>query len=948
MEAAIRFSQNSVTGSDQRFLIADVANRNFKLCNIRNEAHRSGPIALEYDTTKSASKVPPFRAFDWHPHPDFEHLVAVGQSSGEVALLNLSEGKGHESPPIVFPVKPQRPCNAVSISSEHLLAVGLERPRSDFCLHVWDFAQRLPPTQSASGSSNSYLGAKGSYEPLHKFANGDTVYSSKFFPTSPQLLLAGLRSQQLKLYDLREGNNVSNTGLQFSTRCVNNLAIDWQDENFFASCSPKGKDAGICLWDRRMTSRMNPMLTPHANQRPESSLELTDVVGPSAEIWSLRFSKSKRGCLGTLSSDGKLRMYEFGRDMAVEEYKVLQQNEEHWEKELPQGTYLERAQDVEKVALQASGSSEGSKVVSFDFRTRQDASSEEQPFIVLMSNGNVVSAVTTASPVPTLLHPSGFIMYGNKFMTGPTSKSGGPTEQELTAKMRALKTTPSTHLSQSQVQVDSRSRKDGTLKRDIESSLDDEPWQADMGLAETATSVPKFISQHDIAKARCAKGYGVDPSVNKDLVSQSVRLTTLWNYVERASQFNKWSVRNTGNLDLSYLGIYSVWMEDVPAPELTLRNIGGSVKYATNVLLSKSIEGLVKQLQLPNFERLVYTNYVFNRQLCLYLSNASWTIDQLKEWTKDLVDKGQHSKAAFVALLSGEEKLARDCLLDKKANKDQRTLGLAFSGAMKRRSSRNRDHGTLFMKDPDDDDKLWLTTVDHALSTITEVYARGVLMYLKNLSWEEFLRARLAIPLRLRLAVAIRHLDDSALTKYISKMTSTVAVNGDLEGVHLTGLATTQAFDLFQSYIIKTNDLQTSVLALCRTIPRYITDAAIRRRFESWKAQYRADIMSWGGELYLERAEFDVMSAKHAIDNVTGKSLIKPPPPQVRLVCSHCNGDLAHHSVGQEDSGTSKSGSTVTHNSKTNPLTPAVAAAKGTVCPHCAEDYLDVVSVTNR
>lgn len=926
MESAIRFSQNSGAGAGQRFISVDVSNKSFKLCRIKQEPTISSE-AVEYDAIAASVKVPPFRAFDWHPHTDFENLVAVGQSSGEATLLKLSSPSDVEHSSVSFSVRSQRPCNAVSLSSNHLLAAGLDRVRTDFCLNIWDFSQRLPTPSTGSIS-------KSSVDPLHKLAPGDTITSLKFFPSSPQHLVAGSRSQFVRLYDLREANTVSNTGLQFSTRCVHNLAIDWQDENYIASCYPNGPDPSICLWDRRMMARLNAMHSSYGTRQPEASLELKNAIDMPGSIWSLRFSKSKRGCLGVLSSSGQLKVYEMGRDMIVEEYRPSKDDEEIWEVQSPQEAFLESSQDVAKASVTSQANASSARVVSFDFTTRQDHNG--QPcLITLYSDGQIKLAATSPPPVPTSIHPAGFIMHGNKYIEA-SLKSGNP--QEVSAGLAAIRAKAEPQ--NARVQAYAQARKDGTAMAGKDSSLDSQAWQADLGYREQTVKVPDLLSFQDTYKLRCQNGYLFDPSVNKSLVEENSWLHGFWEYIERALLLNKSSTLVQDNLDLSYLGVYSIWMEDLPATELATRNKGHS-NYPNNSRLQKTIETLVRRLQLPAMKH-VATEYHFNRQLCLYISGLSWSKDELKEWTSGLVEQGQHSKAAFLALLSGESNLASRCLLDKKGNKDQRSLALAITGAIKRKpkpvSTQEQAHldsdSDSGNEPTDDDDEPWLSAINNTLAVTTEPYARAILQYVKTFSWSNVIQTQTALPFKYRMAVAIRHLDDSALTKYISETTSKAVETGDLEGIYLSGIGTTKAFDLLQQYVYRFADLQSSVLALTFTIPRYLNDPTILRKFDAWKKQYRKDIMSWGEDFKYKRTAFDVFGARFAIDNVTGEKLIKPPPPQIRLVCTYCNGGLAHHEQGIKKENRDKP-DTGTHDAKASSLTPATAAAIGTVCPHC-------------
>lgn len=948
METAIRFSQNSQPdNTEQRFISVDVTNKSFKLCQATTVSKKASSV-LEYDVVAASTKVPPFRAFDWHPHKDHENLIAVGQSSGEATLLSLIRPGESDPGTLSFQVRSQRPCNAVSLSSNHLLAAGLDRVRTDFCLNIWDFSQRLPSAVASTTSPKSPSFGKGFTEPLHKLAPGDAITSLKFFPTSPLHLIAGSKAQWVRLYDLREANSVSNSGLQFNTRCIHNLAIDPRDENFIASCSPSGDTASISLWDRRMMARSNSgTYSIHDTRQPEPSLELKNVVDAPGSIWSLRFSKSRRGCLGVLSSTGQLKMYDMGKDSVLEEFRSVEAHESEWEVQLPQEIFLDRSQDVQKPFAATSGNRDDkARIVSFDFTTSQD--DRGQPRLITLSGQGEIRTVTpSAAPQPTILHPSGFLMHGHKYL-----QSSLTTSESISDEINAIKSKAEPRNLQRQAYSESKARGSTT---DRKSSFDNQAWMADLGFHESTSSLNELISLTSLTQARCKNGYALDPTVNKKLTSNNKWLSGFWSWCSWAQQLHKLSALTQDNLDLSYLGVYSIWMEELPTSALATRSLGSS-QYAANVRLSKTIEALVRRLQLPA-TRQVSTEYHFNRQLCLYISNLAWTTSELDAWSTSLSLSNKHSKAAFLALLSGNRSLAIRSLKAKGSNQTHHFMALAISTSHRKPTQTStQDQSNLDSDDESDpdsgtseDDTLRLSLLTDTLSTQTDPFARAILTFLKTTSWPTVLTTETSLPMRYRLALALRHLDDGALTTWISNTTTRTISAGDLEGINLTGTGTPQSLHLLQAYTARFTDLQTSVCALATTIPRYVRDPPILRAYHAMRQTYRAEIMSWGGDAMLDRVAFDVACARAARDNVTGDTLIRPPPPQVRLVCAACAGGLAHHEAGglEESGGSNGGGGGGGEQKKKQPQQPsgaalngssanaATAAALGTVCPHC-------------
>jgi WD repeat-containing protein mio len=952
METAIRFSQNSTPGSaEQRFLSVDVTNKLFKLCCATSSVQRHSS-SVTYSTEAASSKVPSFRAFDWHPHPSHEDLVAVGQSSGEATLLKLIKPGETDPGPVSFQVRSQRSCNAVSISSEHLLAAGLERVRTDYCLNIWDFSHRIPSTGANISSPKSPNYAK-SQEPLHKLASGDPITSLKFFPTNPLHLVAGSRGQWVKLFDLRESNHVSNAGLQFNTRCIHNLAIDWQDENFFASCFPTSPEATVVLWDRRMMARGNVTssgYSSHDGKQPEASLELKHTID-GGNIWSLRFSKSQRGSLGVLSSTGQLRVYDLCKDSVTEEYKALDEGESEWETQFPQETFLDRAHDIEKPMEQkstssTSGGAHTTRVVSFDFTTSSNA--QGQPVLItLNAEGGVGTTSTAALPEPTSIHSSGFIAHGNKYV-----HAGNASDKTLEGLHDAARA------------IEARSDRKAS-----ESSISAQHHNADLRFSDNRTSIVDLLSMESIPRIRCESGYLLDSALNKTLAAGNSWLQGLWDGIARADHLHKSSLLVHENLDLSYLGIHSIWNEDIPSAEMSARSLD-TAPDTNGKRLSRTIEGIVRRLQLPA-NRHVRTEHHFSRQLSLYLSDLSWSTSELETHCKTLVSQSETSKAAFLALLSNAVPLAVRSLNAPQASKDDKFLALALASCARLRpqgrrqpvstqedASLDSDDGSDGSSGPEDGESeavtSFLQAISDTLATTSEPYAAAILHYVHAAvtptttatPWPTVLANATTLPLKHRLAVALRHLPDSALTAYITTETTRAIADGDIEGIHLTGTGTAQAIDLLQNYIARfgADALQTSVLATARTVPRYMGDEVMLRRIRAWRQAYRAMIMSWGSDFRFKRVAFDVALARVAREGGVVPEVAKP---QVRIVCAGCGAGLAHHEAGSEagaaggQGGKSSTGAGPgagkgkTADGNTNPLNPATAAALGTVCPNC-------------
>lgn len=896
MEAALRFSLNSTPGGDQRFLHVDVTGKSFKLCKVTDDSKST----TQYETIHTCTKVPAFRAFDWHPVN--ENLVVVGQAGGEATLLNIAEGQQDS---LSFQVRSQRLCNSVALNSGNLLAAGLDKVRTDFCLNIWDFSQRLP--------APGYVNFSKSYsEPIHKLASGEPITSLKFFHDHPQLLVAGVKGQFVRLYDLREPS--AGNGLQFATRCVHNLAIDWHDENYFASCYPTS-DPAVCVWDRRMISRLNhPNMifgsgTHMENRSPETSMELRNAIQSPGVIWSLRFSKAQRGCLGVLSSTGQLKVYDINKESIDNDHGEGYEpgHEPSWDSSSPQNIFLDRLQEVAKpYSDPTANADEKNRAVSFDFTTSLTKLGESR-IMTLTGLGSVKIMTTRAAPEPSILSSLGQLYKGAKLAGEAEPMKNHPGE---TVELIRRKAKPRNLLKQAYKA--SRQNKTPTETKRM-SSLADQEWHSDLGFYENDVPIQDMLTLNSIQHSRCQAGYLLDPTKNKAIVSDSHWLQALWAWIEKATKASRKGNMVQDNFDLSYVGVYGLWMEDISSKNRTLGPSSNK--------LAKIIENLVRRLNIPQLKS-VSTEYPANRQMCLHASGLAWSYEDLEIIVKRLVVQNQHTKAAALAMFASQRKLAYKALRGKGATQAHKMLALAIAGAERRSSVEDLVASGDESGGQDD----WIDTVSSLADELTDPYARAILAYVKSGDWAMVLDED-SLPLKYRICIALRHLDDSKLTHYISQVTKEVVAKGDIEGVILTGTATQDAFDLISNYLHHFGDLQTSVLVLCPAIPRYLDDDKMVRRFNGWKEAYRNMINSWN--MKFDRVRFDIACQNVAVDEA-GRRLLPPAKQQVRLVCGFCAQGVAHSAA---NGGDNSPGQRPRENQK--PLSMEKAAAIGTVCPKC-------------
>lgn len=182
LDADIRWSPFA-TQQKPRFLTIDYRASRLKLCQV-DRVEESKRVKCE--TLAVRDRIPIFSVCDWSKTD--EHIIAIGCSSGEAALIQLDAERPNVDFFHSFPIKHQRGCNAVAFSEKNYLASGLDRVRNDFCLNVYDL--NVP----SLGSHN---------DPFKKLATSEAIHSIKFFSRQPDTLIAGVGRQCIRIYDLR-------------------------------------------------------------------------------------------------------------------------------------------------------------------------------------------------------------------------------------------------------------------------------------------------------------------------------------------------------------------------------------------------------------------------------------------------------------------------------------------------------------------------------------------------------------------------------------------------------------------------------------------------------------------------------------------------------------------------------------------------------------------------
>ncbi|RMY88083.1 hypothetical protein D0864_06713 [Hortaea werneckii] len=883
-------------------------------------------------------------AVRWSPHSTAERrrflLVDVAESS-----LTLNEVNADLKPgPLSFqPISSRRklpPFGAFAWSpvQESLVALGHvsgnasvvdlsnEKPRTEQLL-TFKTKQQRKCNSVALGSQNwlavaldktrsdvclnIYDVGSEVQEPVRRLCPAELVSSVRFFPSQPQEVVATAQRSFIRLYDLRDRSSGSgNRNLQAPTRNINNIAIDPLDENYFASSGSTG-DPSVTVWDKRWIAQSSS--GSQANGAVFNFSPAVEVVGLTT-VWSLRYSGVRRGRLALCASTGEIKVM----DMMDANTSPL-----HTSDYLPSNPYgggswqsnryVSRVRKVQEPIRQRAnkGHDDGTRAVAFDW-AQETSPESEQSMLILRSSREV-----EVHQMPLL----------------DTHVNVNARQDLSTVRndVSVLESKPQMGTDQSATNLEQSTAEPTDPVNNTESSDTLGKHGGLDGVSSVETShIQKLLAPANVAEERCRRGYGLDCEKNMKVIAGDWYLERLWEIVGR---FHDQAADNGmvhAGLDLSYVGVADIWSESAG-------NLAKRRSPSRKTQVDDAIIGLNNDHELPAFEG-ERTEFPEHRQLCLAACGWKFTTDTLEAECQELIERGKYYLSIVQAVLHGYIHIALNLLRTLIRSKTIPNIGL---GALLASDTINEEQREMCQ---------WMAadTSDPGL--------KALLTFLITGDWRDVMKTHY-LHLGYRVALGLKYLNDTELSGFLQTETARVIRNGDLEGILLTGL-NERSLELFQTYLTRSADLQTVVLASAFTNPRYVDDV----RWEMWRDTYFDQLQSW--RCFHERARLTVMHARlcrkglgtkdekgkvsHLGSHLPSSSSPSPSSPTapVTLKCNHCQAPLARAQASlspfhpatpstetPRTTGTTPMPTTTGHSP--TKIQGALAASSGTVCLRC-------------
>lgn len=685
------------------------------------------------------------------------------------------------------------------------------------------------------------------------------------------------------------------------------------DENYFASGGSTG-DPSVTIWDKRWLTRTSGSSFSMDGTSNSAVLELRPAIDNSqtTSVWSIRYSGLKRGRFCLLSSAGEVKLYDTAHHKMQIKSRPAPANfygGNPWSSP----HYIAKTHNLRYPEGDAERRKEGSaRIIAFDWM------SSGQP------DGQAMLALQPDRTVGLLFapHPSHLSMTARDdlalcgdgvLMCEPSATTDGTVNDVNTPHRVDLKSGLEKNNQHSESLVQLTKGLDQQSLKALNGTLSTAAARTEKWLDEEVGKPPEIIRNAKFAdslalfsvhRRRCFEGYLFDPIKNIEIVQEDPALVKLWTTIARLEDMANEKGMIFESLDLSYLGVNALWEGSLgPGPNRVI-----SDRSFMPASFDDAARGILEGKDLPSFNA-VYTEKPDQRQLCLAICGWAFSREESREFCEHLLKQRDYYKAVATAMFHGHKALA---------------LGI-LRGLIQERVIQNIGLGALIASDPLNSEQRemcqWME------EDATDSYLKAILLYLSTGDWFELVsKLDLDLDLSDRLGIAFRHLSDAQITSFITQVTSTCITTGDPEGVLLTGLMP-QSIDLFQSYIRRTNDLQTAVLATAFTTPLYVDDI----RWDMWKETYFQQLQSW--RAFIERTKFTMQHTRRSV-TYKGDKLVATPPRQLTLRCAHCQGSLARNTDGAVMA--HKAGPVATGGPEgTRTRITGPAASAGTVCPRC-------------
>ncbi|KAI8890822.1 hypothetical protein K501DRAFT_236548 [Backusella circina FSU 941] len=827
----------------------------------------------------------------------------------------------------VLGVKMSRPCNVVSFSKTHphLLAAGLDKVRNDPCLLVWDISRSLDsysntPSGSQTPTSSNFTirgqsqqesrasitnqwklnmtitqmndnyedrqkysdiapistSGSGSREqgPVRQYGSSEAIASCVWSEhTNSPLLIAGMGNKYLRVYDIRA--DPGSSPLQYATKAVNGAMVDPFNPYRIASYTEEGV---IKVWDLRKNN--DAILTLN----PETSSKNT--------LSHIAFSPSRPGFLASLAKDAfnidiwdiqETRSYDYALNSASKKGNSFSVRPE--QSSIYQPTKLERTPsshtlhtltaqvnenelDIPVLWKSRKTSTSVKPLASFAFIPTNSTPPSTHQLLTMHKDGKF-EAVKIQETCQLAWQPAGgMVITGNSGLLSycPTLHDSSGKDDDIDFEGLGL--------DEEENEVMNSSNETGEKQINIRQ----------MNNMVLSAELDKDISV--VMRKRLIEGYSMDYEKNIQIVKDDRKLKELWSWMKRADQISA-GLSKVGNVDYSFHGVYGIWTgpgtsgrrsspANTPRPNSSPKaRSQSSIRSHYSKSKDDSYNPYEKTGDSTNSLPMAQTSKLGQRNIALSACGSAFDANEFEKKLIELESRGEYDKAAGWALFYGNPERAIKALgstrgLGHKDEQQRKLMSAVLAGYQAGGANTN---------------STWKDICESLSNDMTNrPYLRAIFAYIASNDWYRVLDEP-ELPLRERMAIALRVLNDEEMTTYLNRTVESLVQEGNMEGIIVTGL-TLRGVDLLERALDRYGDVQTASLVMSFIVPKRFKD----NRVENWVENYRLLMDRW--QLWHARAKFD-------IERGTRMNSSEIAPPQVYVRCNFCAQSLGHSLVIQ-------------------------------------------------
>ncbi|BGP17039.1 hypothetical protein JCM10213_000325 [Rhodosporidiobolus nylandii] len=789
--------------------------------------------------------------------------------------------------------------------------------------------------------------------PLTSFGSSEAVTSAAFLSsasgstssnTSP-LLAAAMANKWIRVYDIRSPPSTVTT---WGTRAVYGLACNPFSSQQFVS---HGDDGIVRLWDLRKP--MDPLLSFSETDAGSVPARKSRSAKPLADT---AWSPERRGVFATLERDGAaLRMWQLvdgpgpklvsgpaggrfdGRSSALPGSPASRLEEARSPLDakdvLRMPIVLEDKktrpfqQSLSSFAFApAPASSSASSPLSFIGVSRDSTAPgssgtrlevldlPSDPQVGFLERGLLLASSAAAPPAvfPVPAVPQEAPEDDDNHPALATSPAAAPSAVLPASPRDRGRTLSLAALPPLAIDRNTTPRPSGFMRRISSGAILQLPaGPVELDRADGAGSLSGMSTDMSVVlRERIEAGYGADALVNAAL-SDPGSVREFWLWIARAQSLS--SDACFADYDFRFRGVLRILLGfpsgmtnpslHTPAPTPTTdrsprvttpRSIysdisrslrRGDEAQTKNAAYAAACAQLVERRKLDTFA-ISSSQYAAQRKIALSSCGAEWE-EGWEAVCSRLQKSGEYESAARHAFFSGQLEKAMYYLRMCK-DENLRMLAPILAAYLAQRDSRQSSESNF-------------TSLCRTLSSDVETpWVRAMFAFLATSDWRELVDET-GLPLKDRVAVALRFLSDSELIPFLQDLGEEALSSSDLEAVVLFGLRN-DGLKLLSSYVDRTSDFQTVALASAYTSPGMVrADLRVQRWIETYRSQL--DQL----QLYAARAMFDAARgrrARAALEQakVAGRNgeakevadaLRRAAPPQILVRCQFCGTNIS-------------------------------------------------------